>query len=400
MKKKSCITLALTLILMQIFTMVAAIPAFAADRSYDVNQVAAAPAVDGTVDSVWDNFAWSESFNMDSATGGFTNPNMDVKFKALWMPAADNKMDLYVLVQGTGYTAAMPNLDGVRILLSDGTTISYTDFARLDAAGGNKVGTNITYANFKHGTYTWYLGVANNTFVCEFTCQLDMADSVLLDFHIYDGNSWSAIGDYSWNGGGVSKKPAGVCNIVKNAVEIDPFDYITVSSTTGASIRLDTADTSKSGIRFATTVSVPEGVTIKKTGTLLIPTTKLADTEFTKEALVAAGLVEGTDFYDLENVGNGWVDGGEGGLGGTWYGTIYNIKSENFERKISGIGYAVVEVDGEEYTVYAQYDSSKNARSIKQIAAAALVMLDEGGNLVYQEGTLEYALLKSFTTAG
>ena len=387
MKKKSCLMLAVMLAMLQIIAVFAVVPASAASlgRTYDIVLSQETPTIDGNVDACWESVVSSESFVCSVDAGNTGNADLDIKFKAIWTPAENGKINLYILAQGTGYETTGPGVDGIRVYLKTGDTSSYTNVIRFDGSG---TGTGQTYGGYNHGFYSCQLKKddTSRTFTYEFTCQIDKTESIGLDIYVLDGIGWSNIDYFSWNGTSTSGQYHGVCNIVEDQLPADVY----VTATNGASIRLDTADKTKSGIRFATSVAVPDGATIKKTGTLVLPTATLTaknivDADFNHASLKAAGLEEGIDYYDIDNVGNEWVDGQEG----TWYGTLFNIQAENFDRAISGIGYAVVEVDGVEYTVYAEYNSAVHSRSIKQVAE---LVIDQ-----YEEGSDEYELLLGFT---
>ena len=95
-------------------------------------------------------------------------------------------------------------------------------------------------------------------------------------------------------------------------------------------------------------------------------------------------MIEGTDYYNIVNVGNEWVDGSVG----TWFGTIYNIK--NFTRQFSGVGYVTVELDGETFTYYGGY-ATANARSIAEVAEILMdgeIVGDDGNWTAAQEEVL------------
>lgn len=222
-------------------------------------------------------------------------------------------------------------------------------------------------------------------------------DGFGLDIKIRDGMGTSNYASYSWNGmGNTFDKYSALGKVtLVDSTYTDPLAGVSVTMTDGASIRLDT-EGNTSGIRFATTVVVPEGVEIVKTGTLIITTEKLqyrwcsiTDSNFNKDVLKVVGttygtttapqsIAEGTNYYDLENIDNEWIDGTQGGQGGTFYGTLYGIAEENYGRSISGVGYAVVKVNGVEYTVYAEYDHNLHGRSIKDVATAALEAINNG----------------------
>ncbi len=178
---------------------------------------------------------------------------------------------------------------------------------------------------------------------------------------------------------------------------ISDIPVFAVRTKEGASVRIDTEEPNKSGIRFRTTVDAASiaklqetGATVT-TGTLLLPTATLTDkgiTEFTKEALLSAGLTAGKDFYDIVNVGNTWAED----VDGQFIGTLFGIK--NFKRSFSAVGYARVELeDGTVYTIYGGY-TPESARSVAQVAQAAL----EDTSVSYTDAQRE--ILENFISGG
>ena len=116
----------------------------------------------------------------------------------------------------------------------------------------------------------------------------------------------------------------------------------------------------------------------------------IADASFTKDALIAAGLVEDKHFYDIVN--DGWAEGQDG----TWYATIYDI--QNFDRSFSAVGYVTIELNGETTTVYGVYQSS-NARSVAQVAEKLMALEALNGAVDSDTGAwtkAQEAILKGF----
>lgn len=430
MKKKSCLMLAVLLVMLQVIAVFAIVPASAAiaysqyyGRTYNVYKVSQPIKVDAAAEDTWNNIPWSESFvcvtDSDEQTFDST---FDAKFKAAWYEVPETtKITLYVYVvvsDDTVCTLTDGNGDAFRMDIRHEDYSSYphyfwTGMKTVANIADDKVDTTVAlWYNGKSNAHPYQLDIlderaTNGTYTIELARTFDTAtardinaetDELDINFDMFIQNNRSAStgaqrARYSWNGSnnGGAALTNGILTF-KNESAANALAGVSVTATAGASIRLDTDEPTKSGIRFATTVAVPEGVTVKKTGTLVIPTAtltyhRITDSNFNKEVLTTKGLVEGTDYYDIENVGNEWV----AGQAGTWYGTLFGIQKENFERKISGIGYAVVEVNGVEYTVYAEYNSDVHSRSIKQVAELVIGQ--------YEEGTDEYKLLLGFTQA-
>ena len=353
-------------------------------------------ASDITVDAnaaEWANIPKSQYFvyantNDTAGTTAKFNPSVRASTKIMWKESATaGKVDVYFLTEISGYNAGATSKLFQYRAKSNGTELVTNAIGVANTANTSKVNGAL---NFNYA-----VAVENNSkAVVEVCLTFDKPadNSLLVDICYLEYNGgYTYFMAYTLDGDAhnvISEKA-----ILKDSTDVfNPLAGVSVTATNGASIRLDTADASKSGIRFATTVSAPAGVTVKKTGTLVLPTAKLTDKKMmdvslTKEGLESAGYVEGKDYYDIVNVGNQWVEGQDG----TWYGTLIDIKEANYGRAISGVGYAVVEVNGVEYTVYADYVSAQHSRSIRTVAQA---LLDQG---TYAEGTTEYALLKTFT---
>ena len=212
--------------------------------------------------------------------------------------------------------------------------------------------------------------------------------------HDFTGNAASGSGPYvryAW------KKQAGGDNPATGMGIISDIPVFAVRTMEGASVRVDTEEPNKSGIRFRTTVDAASiaklqetGATVT-TGTLLLPTATLTDkgiTEFPNANLLSAGLTEGKDFYDIVNVGNTWAEGTDG----LFIGTLFGIK--NFKRNFSAVGYARVELkDGTVYMLYGGY-TPENARSVAEVARMAL----EDTSAVYTAAQRE--ILENFISGG
>jgi len=229
MKKKSCLALAMLLCLLQVVTVLIAVPASAAGdvaRSYQIAKSTVAPTIDGTVDDIWANYNWSESFVLaKSVAGDFTNENLKAKFKALWVPDAadETKITLYYLVEVAG-DVTLHEVDGMKVCLDDGTNWW---------PGIIRVGSDVTKMDVPSnagGTYNYAIKTARTTdhttskYTVEFSRQVVKSDEIKMDVFIQEGQGWSAYAVYSWNGmvtGGASDAPTGIGLIVETADKVD-----------------------------------------------------------------------------------------------------------------------------------------------------------------------------------
>ena len=418
MKKKSCLTLALILVIVQVVSLFAVLPvsAEALNRSYDIYKTDAEIAVDGVADEAWENVSYSETFVANTNPIPEGSSGFEAKLKALWSPVTDDdtKINVYFLLTVKDPTS---NVTG-DALTGSGTLAKWAaDTFSFGCSYGDgncwtgqqpvqKAHTNESFgaATAQSGvTYPIKLGIVDNRqaevdptsyYTVEIGYQLPKTGSVFFDFWVQDtfvrANATSSYIRYSWSGIDVSN-PVGVGKIVDAP--------ITVNTTPGASIRIDTSEKATSGIRFVSSVDmtrynalVAEGATIT-TGTLIVPTENLTKKSitgsFTKEALTTAGLTENTHFYDIVNVGNEWVSGNNG----TWYATLYNI--QDYTREFTAVGYVTVTI-GDETTTY--YGIPSESRSIAQVAQTLMSGETEGEGGAWTAA--QEAVLKSFFTQG
>ena len=372
-----------------------------AKYSIDITKTTETITIDGIAnESAWATANASAAFqNVGTAVlDGFTG-----SFKALWSPVEGDEtmMNLYIFVTASGHVtwrnSHWSNVVRIQVECADGTQRFWTGMKKLDEqiiSNANKPNLNGGSSGGFGGTFRMDAvnDIANSgTATYEFCYQLPKADTIKLDVYVGGCNNDWQQAERSWAGmtstSHANAPVNGVANIVDTVVET-PVEVIT--TTPGASIRLDTETPELSGIRFANSVNmeyynkmIAEGATIQ-TGTLIVPTKSLtvkgiADADFTKEALLAAGLTEDVHFYDVVNENNEWVEGKEG----TWYATLYDI--QNFNRQFSSVGYVTVTVDGETTTYYGDYQST-NARSIAQVAELLLKKEADAGFANSNEG--------------
>ena len=367
--------------------------------TYDIARSMDEITVDGKADeAIWSEVQSSSAFvnTSEKSIDGFT-----ATYKAVWRPNAEDstKMDIYIFVTATGYTVQYSWRNNIRVQIesADASVRFWSGQQQLGNVNTGSVDREATVGSNKVPFKLWAVNSIGSTKTAtyEFCYTMPKADKIKLDVLVNakTGSSDDTDSTYSWvstNCNAAASASLGVGNI-KN------FDFSDVAATTkaGASIRIDTADKTKSGIRFETSVNadavaalIAKGATVT-TGTLVLPTDFLSaksvdDKDFTIEGLKAAGMIEGTDYYNIVNVGNEWVDGSVG----TWFGTIYNIK--NFTRRFSGVGYVTVELDGEAFTYYGGY-ATANARSIAEVAEILMdgeIVGDDGNWTAAQEEVL------------
>ncbi len=163
------------------------------------------------------------------------------------------------------------------------------------------------------------------------------------------------------------------------------FYAVSVELLAGASIRLDSV---ASGLRFETAMTeglaraLAAGGLTFKVGTLVVPTDKLGETVFTKEALLAAGI----KFVEMTTKHSGVI--AQKGVY-TLYATLTDIFGANYTRAFSAISYIEVEGNGASYVSYTAYSEGDNSRSVYEVAAKAYV---DGAAL----STEQLAILESY----
>lgn len=413
MKKKSCLILALILMMIQCVSafLMVSVTAEEESNTYDIYKMNFASF---SPDGIANEPEWAK-IPKSSRAVYFSDYNNRLEdevfqayFKAAWSPNQDqSKIDVYFLIEvtdNTVYSDLTWEADALGLFLQDKTEASkrWTGFKNLTGGG----------FSFTDGTNAVWVTVGINdiraegntsTYTVEFKYTFSKNDQIGFDFWIQDNyTGLTEYGRFSRTGSDPNNDSMiATCNIK------DETPPLIIETLAGASIRVDTANEDYSGIRFASTVDVAHfeelknaGATIT-TGTLIVPTESLnkqniSDDCFTKEKLDAAGFVEGLHYYDIVNTGNQWVKDITGNeLVGTWYGTLYDIK--DFERQFSGVGYVTVEINGVKTTMYGGY-ASDNARSISYVAKKAMEneTVGEAGNWnIEQEAVLNRYISKN-----
>ena len=140
--------------------------------------------------------------------------------------------------------------------------------------------------------------------------------------------------------------------------------------TVGAAVRL--GDTSTSGLRFETAIEKSQLSVLRNLyekvefGTLVVPADYLTDgTEFTMKSLSEAEKkyldIPSTGFVNAED---------EAVESYRYYGSIVNIKAQNYTRDFAGIGYIKLTAGNIVSYIYADYDEN-NVRNIYEVSKKA-----------------------------
>lgn len=149
---------------------------------------------------------------------------------------------------------------------------------------------------------------------------------------------------------------------VNNNITVTSIN-LNVAMVTGASVRLATP----TGLRFQTVITsgndIAESDILNKdfvtTGTL-ITTFDL----FSKNGNV---LDKESKYTTLDIANSGWYNDEVG----KFCGSIIKIKTDNYEKKFVGVGYATITYhNGDKYSIYADVNETDNARSIYYVANA------------------------------
>lgn len=160
----------------------------------------------------------------------------------------------------------------------------------------------------------------------------------------------------------------------------------------GAAVRF--AD--PTGLRFYSQASKADfdalGAALTATGTLILPTDMLGEGTLTLEAL--AGKEESKDYLNIVN--SGWLNAATAEADGYYQfsGAIVNIKTANYDRNFSAVGYFTVTYEnGETANFYGGYKAA-NATSVKTVATKALEDLAAHPD---KYNATEKAILESYT---
>ena len=121
MKRKSCLTLAMILVMAQLISVFAALPATAESpvKTYEVRKSNVAPIVDGTVDAIWDYFESTGNFTFQNGTGSYTkSDSLKATAKILYVENG-NLIDVYVLVETDNHSSTWSGQNRSTIVIND-----------------------------------------------------------------------------------------------------------------------------------------------------------------------------------------------------------------------------------------------------------------------------------------
>ena len=165
----------------------------------------------------------------------------------------------------------------------------------------------------------------------------------------------------------------------------------------GASVRVSAAATTdESGIRFQTFVLQDDVAALETAvsegkyksfsfGTLIVPTDYLMGGQFNHEWLENNYGESGEGYLDIPN--SGWYANPQVSKEGyyTYYGSIVNLDTTNYDRYFSGVGYVkITHADDTVEYIYAPYSSANNSRSASFVANAAIADRSVTQDDVYQ----------------
>jgi len=170
MRKTKLMVLSLFLVMLQIVSLLAIIPASAAAKRYAIYKTDTSPVLDGVADSAneaWDNVPWSETFKKvagDTPTSGFS-----AKFKMMWSEDAETGMTTlwyYIYVEdetSTGYTTTNWTNDYFALAIASGGTKIYSngrvEIGLLPAWEDREGNAEYNDESTKNETSTSYKGV-------------------------------------------------------------------------------------------------------------------------------------------------------------------------------------------------------------------------------------------------
>lgn len=187
MKKKSCLTLALILVMVQLLSVFAILPVGAdgTTKTYEVKKSDVAPVLDGVIDDLWGAVEASEQFTFTYAkTANYTKRDVAVTAKFLYVENED-LIDVYVLIEAQNSTS----WGGFRC-----SRIFINGTKPTDLHQGK---TNITATAYNYKGASKQVGDKGVVFEHYFQLTAEQAKSVTFDTYMVDG-TWSDYGCYSW----------------------------------------------------------------------------------------------------------------------------------------------------------------------------------------------------------
>ena len=156
-------------------------------------------------------------------------------------------------------------------------------------------------------------------------------------------------------------------------------ETIGFDTSNGASVRLSTP----TGIRFETKINKADydelvatyGKSNIELGTYIMPTSLLDTSDF-RAYLADGSKVNGTDYVKI--VSDGFYNKETAAVDGyyKYYGSLVNIKPNNYCTEFFGIGYIKINAGGNIYIVYGGYDLNDHTRTIYYVSSRAYPNFD------------------------
>lgn len=138
---------------------------------------------------------------------------------------------------------------------------------------------------------------------------------------------------------------------------------LSVAMTKGASVRLATP----TGLRFQTVITSKNDITVSDILNKDFVTTGTLITTFDLFSKNGNVLDKESKYTTLDIANSGWYNDEVG----KFCGSIIKIKTDNYEKKFVGVGYATITYhNGDKYSIYAKVNENDNARSIYYVANA------------------------------
>ena len=138
---------------------------------------------------------------------------------------------------------------------------------------------------------------------------------------------------------------------------------LNVAMQKGASVRLATP----TGLRFQTVITSGNDIAVSDILNKDFVTTGTLITTFDLFSANGNVLDKESKYTKLDIANSGWYDDEVG----KFCGSIIKIKTDNYEKKFVGVGYATITYhNGDKYSIYADVNETDNARSIYYVANA------------------------------
>ncbi len=394
-----------------------------AGRSYTLYRADGEMTIDGVAGEGehWENLPWSEPFARISIKGDQTQ-DFGARFKAMWDPEGY----LYLLIDvkdatavdaENGQTGYVWTQDGFIFCISEsgiGRGMVSSDLTDANSAPDRRTSTLssvnpawtsggvepewFSYVLTRNETgvmiearYTFSdkaNAAANRRILLDVMVQDSLAEGAPTNDTGYEQMWWNSLTGKTASNHGIEYAGEGWLSPVGASA------VISLQTQYGAAVRL----ASPSGLRYETHIDkaaydalVASGATVT-TGTLILPTDYLTANGICAGA-VSMELLDSLEITYLNIVNSGWANADTAETDGyyCWYGSIVNMKPENYDRAFTGVGYVTVTLeDGSSYTLYGGCAAAASSRSVRAVAQAAI---DSGD---YSDNEEALAILQGF----